>query len=97
MEKVSKSEIENFEFNDAQRKAYEKLKKACEACMKSGLWLDARQQSLNAYPLKYHRAITTEFREKRKHDLHMPVLTGAHINDAGADDQFYFNDKYIED
>lgn len=97
MKKYTVKQIENFEFNAAQKRAYNKLVKACNECRKSGLWLDARQSSLNGYPFELADAITTEFGKKQKYDLEMPMLYGAKIVDAGADDTFYFDDAYIQD
>lgn len=94
--KYSVEEIENYTFTKAQKTAYNSLIKACERCKKVGLTLDARQTCLNAYPNELYNLATTDWHERDRYKVEVPLLDGAYISDAGADDTFYINDNHIK-
>lgn len=98
MKKLTREQIEDYQFTKKQVKAYESLKKAVTRCEKSGLSLFGKQWSLIAMPTKFYmnHMTTLEHREATKR-IEVPHLSGANLADSGADDTDYIMDKYIVD
>lgn len=92
----TREQIDKYEFTKAQKAAYKQLVKYCKKCRELGLILDARQSKLNAYPEKMYDAGTIDFSEYENFYTPLPVLEGASIVDAGSDESYYINDKFIK-
>lgn len=97
--KVTKEQIENYQFTKKQIKAYNALIKATERCKESGLTLLAKQFQLIAYPSKFYlNDMMIQMGEgNTTKNILCPSLNTCKINDSGADDTEYIDDKHIKD
>ncbi len=94
--KVTKEQIEDYQFTKKQIAAYNSLKKAVARCYDSGLCLFGKQDSLTALPAKfYNNDMTTVDQYEHKKGVVCPYLREINISDSGADDTDFIKDAYI--
>ncbi len=95
--KVTQKSIEEFQFTQKQKSAYESLKKAQKRCVKEGLSLLAKQDSLIAVPSKFYaNDMLDTINKGTLKNILSPKLSGVFISDSSADDDEYFKDKWIK-
>lgn len=94
--KVTKEQIDDYQFTKKQIKAYNALIKATERCKKVGLSLLSQQHDLIAIPSKFYMNQMTDTHIGVSKRIEVPNLSGAYVSDSGADDTEYIMDKYIK-
>ncbi len=97
MKKITKEQVDDYQFTKKQIAAYESLKKAVKRCENAGLSLYGRQWSLVAYPQKFTKNHMISNHRGISKRVECPSLEGASIDDSGADDTMYILDEFIKD